>query len=122
MLLDVCIRGNALYCPTMKKTLFAVAILLPWHLLPAPKSSASRLPDRADVGTSGYEKLVGTIYFAVDPAHPRNSVVVDLDKAKKDGQGLRRVLRRPLHLQPKDLRGAMASRWSRYRTAAARDF
>jgi hypothetical protein len=36
---------------------------------------------RADVGTSGYEKLVGTIHFAVDPADPRNTVIVDLDKA-----------------------------------------
>src|SRR5260370_38031818 len=36
---------------------------------------------RADVGTSGYEKIVGTIHFAVDPNDPRNRVIVDLDKA-----------------------------------------
>jgi hypothetical protein len=36
---------------------------------------------RADVGTSGYEKIVGTIHFAVDPKDPRNRVIVDLDKA-----------------------------------------
>src|SRR6202158_337567 len=36
---------------------------------------------RADVGTSGYEKIVGTIHFAVDPDDPRNRVIVDLDTA-----------------------------------------
>jgi hypothetical protein len=29
----------------------------------------------------GYEKIVGTIHFAVDPRNPRNTVTVDLDKA-----------------------------------------
>ena len=38
---------------------------------------------RTDVGTSGYEKIVGTIHFAVDPSDPRNSVIVDLDKARR---------------------------------------
>jgi hypothetical protein len=36
---------------------------------------------RTDLGTSGYEKIVGTIHFAVDPKDPRNRLVVDLDKA-----------------------------------------
>lgn len=42
---------------------------------------------RADVGISGYEKIVGTIHFAVDPADPRNRVVADLDKAPVNGAG-----------------------------------
>ena len=42
---------------------------------------------RTDVGTSGYEKIVGTIHFAVDPSHPRNRVIVDLDAAKKNAAG-----------------------------------
>ena len=37
---------------------------------------------RADVGTSGYEKIVGTIHFAINPSNPRNAVIVDLDKAR----------------------------------------
>jgi hypothetical protein len=37
---------------------------------------------RADVGTSGYEKIVGTIHFAINPLDPRNAVIVDLDKAR----------------------------------------
>jgi hypothetical protein len=43
---------------------------------------------RSDVGTSGYEKIVGTIHFAVDPKHPRNRAVVDLDKAPVNDRGL----------------------------------
>src|SRR5262249_5467142 len=43
---------------------------------------------RADVGISGYEKIVGTIHFAVDPKAPRNRLVVDLDKAPVNAAGL----------------------------------
>jgi len=43
---------------------------------------------RADVGTSGYEKIIARIHFAVDPKVPRNRVVVDLDKAPTNAAGL----------------------------------
>ena len=43
---------------------------------------------RADVGTSGYEKIAGTIHFAVDPKDPHNRLVVDLDKAPLNAAGL----------------------------------
>ena len=39
-------------------------------------------------GSAGaYEKLVGKVYFAVDPANPHNKVIVDLDKAPRNAQG-----------------------------------
>jgi alpha/beta hydrolase family protein len=34
-----------------------------------------------------YEKLVGKVFFSVDPQHPRNKVIVDLDKAPRDASG-----------------------------------
>ena len=34
-----------------------------------------------------YEKLVGTVYFAVDPDNPHNKIIVDLDKAPKNARG-----------------------------------
>ena len=37
---------------------------------------------RAEVGTSGYEKIVGTIHFAINPLDPHNAIIVDLDKAR----------------------------------------
>src|SRR6266852_6358239 len=42
---------------------------------------------RADVGASVYEKIIGTIYFAVDPKDPHNRIVVDLDKAPVNQSG-----------------------------------
>jgi hypothetical protein len=39
-----------------------------------------------DVGR--YVQLDGTAHFAVDPAHPLNRVVTDLDQATRDGAGL----------------------------------
>jgi Alpha/beta hydrolase domain len=42
---------------------------------------------RMDLGASGYEKIIGTIHFAVDPRDPRNRVVVDLDKAPVNAAG-----------------------------------
>src|SRR5687767_1433941 len=38
---------------------------------------------RADLGASGYEKIVGTVHFAVDPRQPVNQAVADLDRAPK---------------------------------------
>jgi hypothetical protein len=35
-----------------------------------------------DVGA--YEKIVGKVFFSVDPAHPRNKAIADLDKAPRD--------------------------------------
>ena len=42
---------------------------------------------RMDLGASGYEKIIGTIHFAVDPQDPRNRMVVDLDKAPVNAAG-----------------------------------
>ena len=42
---------------------------------------------RMDLGVSGYEKISGTIRFAVDPKDPRNRMVVDLDKAPINATG-----------------------------------
>src|ERR1700730_11772060 len=36
----------------------------------------------------GYEHCVGTATIAVDPDHPANQVIVDLDRAARDADGL----------------------------------
>jgi len=39
-------------------------------------------------GTAGpYEKLVGRVYFAVDPRNPHNQIIVDIDKAPRNADG-----------------------------------
>ncbi len=42
---------------------------------------------RSDVGSSGYERIEGRAYFAVDPNNPRDAVIVDLDKAPRNAAG-----------------------------------
>jgi hypothetical protein len=41
---------------------------------------------RTDLGPH-FEKLVGKIYFAVDPKNPHNAIVADLDKAPRNAAG-----------------------------------
>src|SRR5258708_244860 len=57
---------------------------------------------RSDVGNSGYEKIVGTVHFAVDPKDPRNRVIVDLDKAPTNAAGQVEFSADLYILRPKD--------------------
>lgn len=51
------------------------------------KHRADVLNGRAFGSAGAYETLAGTIYFAVDPSSPSNRIIVDLDKAPRNGQG-----------------------------------
>jgi hypothetical protein len=54
------------------------------------------------VGASGYEEVIATIHFAIDPDDPRNRVIADLDGAPVDASG-RVEFSADLHvLRPKD--------------------
>src|SRR6185369_796588 len=66
----------------------AVALLVAGAGVAAAEVTRVEVATRADVGLSGYEKIVGTIFFAVDPKAARNRVVADLDKAPVNGAGL----------------------------------
>src|SRR5436190_21963174 len=57
---------------------------------------------RADIGTSGYEKVSGILHFAVDPHDPRNAIVVDLDKAPRNAAGLVEFSSDMYIVKPKD--------------------
>ena len=53
-----------------------------------------QISSRADVTSPGsaptaiaYEKLVGTVYYALDPADPHNRAIIDLDKAPRNANG-----------------------------------
>jgi hypothetical protein len=37
--------------------------------------------------TGSYEVLVGTVHFAIDPEHPTNQIITDVDKAPRNAQG-----------------------------------
>ena len=42
---------------------------------------------RSDVGRSGYEQIVGRLYFEIDPALPGNAVIADVDLAPVNSAG-----------------------------------
>lgn len=42
---------------------------------------------RADIGSSGVEKIVGIAHFEVDPKDPRNRVIADIEKAPVNAAG-----------------------------------
>src|SRR5262245_32468537 len=54
-----------------------------------------------DVGP--YEKLVGVARFAVDPAHMRNKLIVDLDRAPRNKDGKVEFASDVYLLRPKDM-------------------
>jgi hypothetical protein len=50
----------------------------------------------------GYERIDGRLHFAVDPGHPANARIVDLDKAPRDASGRVRFWADFVLLQPAD--------------------
>ena len=61
------------------------------------------LLDGREFGAVGaYEKLAGSLHFALDPAHVRNAAIVDLDLAPRDDQGRVHARADFMVLQPKD--------------------
>jgi hypothetical protein len=64
-----------------------VAMVLASAIAAGAEVTRVEISRRADVGLLGYEKIVGTIHFAIDPADPRNKVIVDIDKAPVNADG-----------------------------------
>jgi hypothetical protein len=86
----------------MKTACLVVASLLGFAITARAEVVRVDVANRADVGSSGYEKVIGTIRFAIDPGDPRNAVIVDLDKAPVNAGG-RVEFSADLHvLRPKD--------------------
>ena len=51
------------------------------------QSRADVLAGRSFGSAGPYEKLSGTMYFAVDPRHDANRIIADIDKAPKNAEG-----------------------------------
>jgi hypothetical protein len=68
-------------------------ILLPFAVAVATVASASAEVVRATITSRvdvdfGYEKIVGRVFFAVDPKNPQNVLIADIDKAPRNTEGL----------------------------------
>jgi hypothetical protein len=84
-----------------------VPVLLAAAVLgPPPRAGADvtriDVRTRADVGASGYEKIVGTLHFAIDPRNAHNAVIADLDKAPVNAAGRVEFSADVYVLRPKD--------------------
>lgn len=67
-------------------------------------ASRTDLAGGKEFGLAGaYEKLVGKVFFAVDPNDPHNKTIVDVDKAPRNAQGLVEFSSDLYILRPKDL-------------------
>ena len=60
------------------------------------------LNGKAFGNVGAYEKLSGTVYFAVDPNNPHNKIIVDIDKAPRNAQGKVEFSADLFILRPKD--------------------
>jgi hypothetical protein len=73
--------------PRMKLVTLCAAALVVFTGVARAEVTRVDVARRLDLGTSGYEKIVGTIHFAVDPNDPRNRRIVDLDQAPVNAAG-----------------------------------
>ena len=60
------------------------------------------ITQRNDLAFVNYEEIIGKVYFAVDPKLPRNQIIVDLDRAPRNAQGLVEFSSDLYVLKPKD--------------------
>src|SRR4051812_25124485 len=76
------------------RRLLIAGLLLLWAVPGRAEVTRVEIQRREDVlagkafGKTGpYEKLIGKVYFAVDPENPHNKIIADLDRAPKNAQG-----------------------------------
>lgn len=60
------------------------------------------ITQRHDLAMVNYEEIIGKVYFAVDPKLPHNQIIVDLDRAPRNAQGLVEFSSDLYVLKPKD--------------------
>src|SRR5208282_6620542 len=63
------------------------AFLLGASLLPAAVTKVE-ISERSDLPVAGAERIQGKVHFALDPKNAANKIIVDLDRAPRNVQGL----------------------------------
>ena len=83
---------------------FAFALIANAKLLRIDVTERSDVLDGASFGQTGpYERVVGKAYFGVDPTLPANRIIVDIDLAPKNAEGLVEFSSDIYLLKPKDV-------------------
>src|ERR1700674_3405520 len=77
------------------RVLVPIALVACWSVTARANVARIEIASRADVvngktwGNVGpYERIVGQVYFTVDPKNPHNKIIPNIDKAPRDAQGL----------------------------------
>ena len=87
----------------MRTLLRVLTILLSVTTVASAEVTRLDITSRAEVtGFPSYERIAGRISFSVDPANPRNAVIVDLDKAPRSARGRVEFTADFAMLRPKD--------------------
>ena len=78
----------------LSRTLCAILIVLVTMSPAVAEVVRIEVASRADLvggkpfgGTGPYEKLMGRIYFEVDPFNDANKIITDIDKAPRNARG-----------------------------------
>ena len=71
----------------LRRWLLALALALGVAAAASAEVVRVAVASRTDV-EYGYEKIVGRIFFAVDPADPHNRLIADIDRAPRNAAGL----------------------------------
>jgi len=83
-------------------TMFSAAS--PARVVRVEITSRTDIQDGKPFGSAGgYEKIIGRVYFAIDPANLHNRQIVDLDKAARNTQGEVEFFSDLYLLKPKDM-------------------
>src|SRR6476659_1114799 len=87
--------------------LFLIGVFIPAvqaRVVRVEVTSRSDIQDGKPFGAAGaYEKVVGRVFFAVDPANLHNRQIVDLDKAPRSPKGEVEFSADLYLLKPKDM-------------------
>jgi len=85
-------------------SLFLLAACLPAGVVRIEVQSRADILDGRAFGLAGaYEKIVGKVHFAVDPANPNNQIIADIDKAPRNAEGKVEFSSDVFVLKPKSL-------------------
>lgn len=85
------------------------SMLLP--LLASAEITRVDVAERSDVGSSGYEQIIGRMHFAIDPAHARNRIIADVDLAPVNAAGKVEFSSDLRILRPKDASRSNGAAW-----------
>jgi hypothetical protein len=67
--------------------------------------------ERSDLGETGYEQIIGRLHFEIDPRHPGNSIIADVDLAPANAKGRVSFSSDLRIMKPKDAARSNGAAW-----------